>query len=67
MINQGKDQEVIIEDIDIALAIKIVKHANRFYLSVRPTDVAFFNLKAGDTVLMKLVKVKRKVDNDSLR
>jgi hypothetical protein len=49
----------VVEDVDIAMAVRIVAHGGRFYLSVRPRDIGFWDLKVGDEVLVKITKVKR--------
>ena len=54
----SRTAEVVLQEVDIALAVRLVAHGARYYLSVRPRDVEFWNLKPGDEVLMKIVKVK---------
>ena len=36
---------VVIEDVDISLAAKVVRHGGRFYLTVRPADIEFWNIR----------------------
>ena len=56
---KGSEKVAVIEDVDIAMAVRIVAHGGRFYLSVRPKDVEFWDLKVGDEVLIKITKAKR--------
>lgn len=49
----------VLQDIAVEMAVRIAAHGGRFYLSIRPRDVDFWELKAGDEVLMTLSKVKR--------
>ena len=58
---RGKNRkaEFELEDIKVASAVRVVAHGNRFYLSVRPRDMDFWGVKAGDEVLMELTKLKR--------
>ena len=54
-----RTSEVVLQEVDIAIAVRLVAHGARYYLSVRPRDIEFWGLKPGDEVLMKIVKVKR--------
>jgi hypothetical protein len=56
---KDKTGVAIIEDVEIAMAVRIVAHGGRYYLSVRPRDVEFWDLQVGDEVLLKITKVKR--------
>ena len=49
----------VLQDVSVTMAVRIAAHGGRFYLSIRPRDVEFWELKAGDEVLMTLSKVKR--------
>lgn len=56
---QGGEKVAVLEDMDLSMAVPIIKHGGRFYLSVRVRDLAFWDIQPGDIVLMKLTKVRR--------
>jgi len=56
---QSLEKVAVLEDVDLSMAVPIVKHGGRFYLSVRGRDLEFWDLRPGDIVLMKLTKVRR--------
>ena len=58
--------EIILEDLDYASVAPVRSHGGRFYLSIHPRDLAFWNIKPGDEVLVRLVKIKRASQGEAM-
>jgi hypothetical protein len=48
-----------VEDLELAWAAKIVRRGDMLYLAIHQSDAGFYDLRPGDRVLVKVVKVKR--------
>ena len=56
---QGGDEPAAREDVDLSFAAKLVNRGNQYYVSMHYRDIRFWDLAAGDEVLVKIVKVRR--------
>ena len=54
-----KPISVFLEDVESCFPATIIKRGNSFYLRLDLEIIRFWQLQSGDTVLTKLVKVKR--------